>query len=201
MKKNLSSWSPTSACCWKSFPKNSADPTPLVSVRCTEWFKVLANKENRRKICMVSPTWNLYCKGKGFAGQEYVNCFKQCTWRASTSRKGKCHHLLSYRRPRQVQQLHIHQQFHIFLTSFIDVSFLSLKVKFPDFSLNLKKFQFPWLFLTRGNHVSYNQTCFNKLYIICLILSSSLTGFIHLGTYIKKICLPYLQIISLNFFF
>lgn len=41
-------------------------------------------------------------------------------------------------------------------------------------------------FLTRGNHVSYNQTCFNKLYIICLILSSSLTGFIHLGTYIKK---------------
>ena len=88
---------------------------------------------------------------------------------------------------------------------------------FPDFfhwcNFSLTQSEIPWLFpelekisvpmtfLTRGNHVSYNQTCFNKLYIICLILSSSLTGFIHLGTYIKKICLPYLQIISLNFFF
>lgn len=59
-------------------------------------------------------------------------------------RKEKCHHLLSWKWPRQDEQLHIYFNFNHSLTSFKDVNFPWL---FPG----LEESIFLWIFLTCGS--------------------------------------------------
>lgn len=79
---------------------------------------------------------------KGYSGQESVNFSTDVH---NQHLKGKVHHLSSWRGPRQGEQPHNYLKFYFSLTSFKDVIFPWLEVKFSAFSQALKWFIFPWI--------------------------------------------------------
>ena len=85
-----------------------------------------------KKICVIihKPTWSGE-QWYSICWSESVTCTVQWTWVTSTSQRGNCWHI-SEALTRLDKQLHIYLKFLISLTYFKYVTFLWLKVKFPD---------------------------------------------------------------------